>query len=221
MAVSVTLAGCAGPLSALDPEGPSARGAATLWWIMLVGSGVIFVLLSIVLAFALTRPGPLRAFGAHNTILWGGLIVPAIILTALVGAAFVLGQRLLATPRETMPLRIEAVARQWQWEFRYPGGGSTVDRLHMPAGQDVDFAVVSEDVIHSFWIPRLGGKIDAIPGHENVVRLRADRAGVFGGACAEFCGSGHAMMSFTVEVHEEADFEDMLSRLNGVVGRSE
>lgn len=180
---------------------------------MLAASAAIFLVVSALLALALLRPAPLRAFGAERTMLWGGLIVPLVILTALVAAAFALGERLLAIPREPAPLRIEVVARQWAWEFHYPGGFSTADRLHMPAGRDVDFVVTSEDVIHSFWIPRLGGKIDAIPGHENVVRLRADRPGVYGGVCAEFCGDGHGVMSFTVEAHADEDFEALLAEL--------
>ena len=209
----LALAACAGPLSALEPEGPSARGAATLWWIMLGASGVIFLWMCVVLTLALARPAPLRALGTGRTILWGGVVIPMAVLTALVIAAFALGERLLATPREDMPLRIEALARQWQWEFRYPDGTTTSGRVHIPAGQDVDFAVTTQDVIHGFWIPRLGGKIDAIPGHVNVIRLRADRPGVFGGVCAEFCGVGHASMRFTVEAHEEAEFEAALAGL--------
>ncbi|WP_367944801.1 cytochrome c oxidase subunit II [Aquamicrobium sp.] len=207
------LTGCAGPLSALAPEGPAARGAVRLWWIMLAGGGAIFLVVSAVLMLAILRPAALRAFGPRRIILWGGLVIPTIILAALVTAALALGERLLATPRppEDAPLRIEAVARQWVWEFRYPGGAVTFDRLHMPAGRDVDFTVTSADVIHSFWIPRLGGKIDAIPGHETVVRLRADRPGVYGGVCAEFCGTGHAAMAFTVEAHEEVGFAAALA----------
>lgn len=198
------LAGCAGPLSALQPEGPSARGAATLWWVMLAGSAIIFAIVSAVLGLALARPGPLRAMGPQRLLLWGGLVIPGVILTALVTAALALGERLVA-PRAPAPLVIEAVARQWAWEFRYPGGLATVDRLHLPAGRDIDVVVASQDVVHAFWIPRLGGKIDAIPGRKTVVRLRADRPGVFGGVCAEFCGIGHAGMSFTVEAHADYD----------------
>ena len=201
------LSACAGPLSALDPAGPSARGAATLWWVMLYGAAAIFVTVAAVLALALLRPAPLRAAGAGPVIVWGGLVVPLAILTALVAAALALGDRLLATPREPAPLRIEAVARQWTWEFRYPGGQTSDSVLHVPAGEDVDFAVVSEDVIHAFWIPRLGGKIDAVPGHTNVVRLRADRPGIYGGVCAEYCGEDHAAMRFTVEAHARETFD--------------
>jgi cytochrome c oxidase subunit 2 len=194
-------------LSALEPEGPAARGAATLWWVMFWGSAAIFLWVSAALLLAVARPAGLRALGPQRTLAWGGVVIPLAVLTALVVSAFALGERLLAHPREPAPLRIEAVARQWAWEFRYPGGRTTTDALHLPMGRDVDFAVVSADVIHSFWIPRLGGKIDAIPGHENVVRLRADRAGAYGGICAEFCGAGHAAMRFSVEAHEREAFE--------------
>ena len=187
-----------------------------LWWIMLAGSAVIFMLVSSVLALAWTRPALIRAAGAKNLIMWGGIVMPAVVLAALVASAFALGERLLATPREPAPMRIEVVVRQWSWSFRYPdGGGETIDRLHIPAEQDIDFAVTSEDVIHSFWIPRLGGKIDAIPGHENVVRLRADRPGVYGGICAEYCGSDHATMRFTVEAHAEDVYAARLAEATG------
>lgn len=181
---------------------------------MLYGGAAIFLAVSAMLALAFVRPAPLRAAGPRRIVLWGGLVFPVLILTALLVAAFALGERLLAVPREPAPLRIEVVARQWTWEFRYPGGLTATGRLHMPAGRDVDFAVVSDDVIHSFWIPRLGGKIDAIPGHENVVRLRADRPGVYGGVCAEFCGDSHAVMTFTVEAHEEQDYDALLAGLS-------
>ena len=182
---------------------------------MVAASAVIFLWMSVVLLLALLKPAPLRALGADRTILWGGLVVPVVILTALVIAAFALGERLLATPRADIPLRIEAVAQRWHWQFRYPDGSVSTGLVHMPTGRDVDFAVTTQDVIHGFWIPRLGGKIDAIPGHENVVRLRADRPGSYGGVCAEFCGTGHASMHFTVQAHGEADFAAALAALAG------
>lgn len=186
-----------------------------LWWIMLWASVAIFLVVSAVLVLAVARPAMLRAAGPERIMFWGGIVFPATVLTALVIAAFVLGERLLAYPREPAPLRIEAEARQWVWAFRYPdaGGLETADVLHIPAGRDVDFVVISADVIHSFWIPRLGGKIDAIPGHENMVRLRADRPGVYGGVCAEFCGVGHAAMTFTVEAHADEDYAARLAGL--------
>src|SRR5690606_9035159 len=106
-------AGCAGPLSVLEPEGPAARGAATLWWWMLAGSAILFAAVIALLALALVRPGALRGFGVARTLLWGGLLVPAAVLTALIVAAFALGEGMLARPLDPPALRIEAEARQW------------------------------------------------------------------------------------------------------------
>lgn len=205
VAGGLALSACAGPLSALQPEGPAARGIGTLWWVMLAAGTGIFLVVASVLMLAFVRPAWLRRFGEARLILWGGLVVPLVILSGLVTAALALGERVLVVGRGEA-LRIEAVARQWTWRFRYPGGHETDDLLHLPAGRDVDIVLTSEDVIHGFWVPRLGGKLDAIPGHVNVIRLRADRPGTYGGVCAEYCGIGHAPMRFSVEAHEPDAF---------------
>lgn len=181
---------------------------------MLTGSAVIFIATSAVLALAWARP---RAFGndaPRILIVWGGLILPSVILAALVFSAFAMGERLIGASG-SKPLLIEAEGRQWGWEFRYPMAGAvaTQDVLHIPAGREIEFIVTSADVIHSFWIPRLGGKIDAVPGHRNTVRLSADRPGRYGGICAEFCGEGHSVMRFTVEAHPAEEYEAMLARI--------
>ena len=88
----------------------------------------------------------------------------------------------------------------------------TQDVVHIPAGREIEFVVTSTDVIHSFWIPRLGGKIDAIPGHFNTISLSADRPGRYGGVCAEFCGEGHGIMQFEVEAHPSQDYDAILAR---------
>lgn len=205
LAGGLVLSACDGPLSALQPEGPAARGIGTLWWIMLVAGTAIFLAVAAVLMLAFVRPAWLRRFGGTRLILWGGLVVPLVVLAGLVTAAFALGERVLVV-RQDEALRIEAMARRWSWHFRYPGGHETVDLLHLPAGRDVDIVLTSEDVIHGFWVPRLGGKLDAIPGHTNIIRLRADRPGAYGGVCAEYCGIGHAPMRFSVEAHEPEAF---------------
>ena len=212
LAACFTTTGCAGKLSVLAPAGPAAEAIATLWWVMFWGGVAIFIITSIVLALSLRRSAR-EVLTPWRLIVLGGLVVPSAVLTALVIAAFALGERLIASPGEAEPLRIEAMARQWRWEFRYPeaDGVVTIDKLYIPAGRDIDFVVTSSDVIHSFWIPRLGGKIDAIPGHRNVVRLRADRPGVYGGVCAEFCGDGHTVMRFSVEAHAAEAYPATLS----------
>jgi cytochrome c oxidase subunit 2 len=131
--------------------------------------------------------------------------LPAVILVPLVAYGLVAGERLLPLGSAT---RIEAEGRQWTWTFRYPdhGGVATRNVLHLPAGVPVDITVTSIDVIHSFWVPRLAGKIDAVPGHANHLRLQADTPGRYDGRCSEFCGLGHTGMRFSVVVHPAQDF---------------
>lgn len=108
-------------------------------------------------------------------------------------------------------MRIEGHAQRWNWSFSHPEGDQVFeDILHIPAGEPVDIAVTSEDVIHSFWVPRLGGKIDAIPGHTNVIRIEADEPGTYWGICAEYCGEGHDGMRFQVEAHDAQSFAELM-----------
>lgn len=213
MLVAATLAaGCSGDLSTLEPEGPAAAAIARLWWVMLAGATLLFLGVSAVLAVAWFLPAIFGRAPGRGLILWGGLVMPVVVLTALVTAAFALGEGLLMRGGGE-PLRIEAEGRMWSWEFRYPDTGlATENVLHIPAGRDIEFVVTSADVIHAFWVPRLGGKIDAIPGHVNRIRLRADRPGRYGGVCAEFCGTGHTAMRFSVVVHSADDYPEALAR---------
>ena len=217
MLVSIpALGGCAGSLSALDPAGPAAAAVATLWWVMFWAAVVLFVLVGGLLWFVWKRPG----FGASMTpmrwIIWGGLVMPGILLTVLVSYALFIGERLLPHGLAQTPTRVVAHGVQWQWQFSYPDAADVKGTpiLHIPAGDPVDVIVTSGDVIHSFWVPRLAGKIDAIPGHENTIRIQADRPGTYRGVCAEFCGSGHTDMRFTIEAHDRAAFDTLMRELS-------
>jgi cytochrome c oxidase subunit 2 len=208
------LGGCTtGPLSTLEPSGPGAESIARLWWVMLGGSGALFVLVLGLFALGFLRPGWGTSMSPHRWIVLGGLVLPAVVLLPLLAYALVAGERLLPLPGVD-PARIEVHAARWHWNFRYPehGGVTTVNRLHLPAGAPIDVVVTSDDVIHSFWVPRLAGKIDAIPGHANVWRIRADVPGEYEGLCAEFCGVGHAAMRFHVVVHAADDYDAALAR---------
>lgn len=204
-ATPLALAGCSGELSTLDPAGPRAANLATLWWVMFWGATALFALVMALFTLAYLRSDLVARLTPGQWIVGGGLVLPIPILVLLTGTALVLGEQLL--PRDEAPVRIEAQAQRWNWSFTYPGGvvvpGET---LHMPAGVPVDIVVTSADVIHSFWIPRLGGKIDAIPGHANVIRLEADAPGIYWGQCAEYCGEGHDGMQFRAQAHAPADF---------------
>lgn len=177
---------------------------------MLAGAIVLFGLVMALFLLTMLRPGCGRAVAPHKWILFGGLILPIPVLVPLLAYAFAQGERLLLIGgATTAPLRIEARARMWQWEFIYhdhQGARSTIDTLHIPAGVPIKIVATSEDVIHSFWVPRLAGKVDAIPGHAARLRLLADAPGTYRGACAEFCGTGHTSMYFTVQAHMPSEF---------------
>ncbi|RAI43108.1 cytochrome c oxidase subunit II [Rhodoplanes roseus] len=214
-AAAAGLAGCDGPLSTLDPAGPAAATIAGLWWAMMSGGIVLLTIVMALLAWAFLRPGAGRTTSPRVWLAGGGLVLPAVVLTPLLLAGLWAGERLLARPGVPGIVRVDVTARQWQWDFVYPDATPAVSTnvLHIPVGRPVDVHVTSADVIHSFWVPRLAGKIDAIPGHVTVVRLAADRPGVFHGVCAEFCGTAHAHMGFTVEAHAADAYEDRLRRL--------
>lgn len=198
--------GCSGPLSTLDAAGPAAARVANFWWVMLAGATALTLLVFVLLLLAFLRRG---SEGRTSPTLWiGGLGVsmPIVVLLALVGYALMLGERIIA-PGVSSTVVIEATGRQWSWEFSHRIGNATQvtrDEMHMPAGQPVVLRIAAVDVLHSFWVPRLAGKMDAIPGHVNVLRLQASEPGVYEGQCAEFCGSGHSGHLFRVIAHDEA-----------------
>jgi cytochrome c oxidase subunit II len=210
------LAGCTGPLSTLDPAGPAATSIAELWWVMLIAGLLLQALVVALLWLAFARPGIGTWMTERNFIIAGGLVLPGVTLPALLVYALVLGERLLPHPPAGEVLQIRAHAQQFFWTFEYREAGQpvrSVDVLHLPVGRPVDMLLTSGDVIHSFWIPRLAGKIDAIPGHENVIRIQADRPGTYRGQCSEFCGIGHARMQFVAHAHHEEDYLAAVRRL--------
>jgi cytochrome c oxidase subunit 2 len=211
--LATALSGCSGPLSTLDPAGPAAGSIATLWWVLLAVAAALFALVLVLFALVIRRPGWGSGVPPARWIVLGGLVLPAAVLPPLVAYALFAGERLLPLPG-TAPARIEAEGRQWVWTFRYPDYGKveTNNVLHLPAGVPVDIVVTSPDVIHAFWVPRLAGQIDAVPGHVNRVRIQAYRPGRYEGLCAQFCGLGHPEMRFVVIVHRAAEFSAALAQ---------
>lgn len=195
------IAGCAGPLSTLDPAGPAAGAVQLLWWIMLAGAAAIFALVLGLLALAFFRRP--AAASPRAWAVGGGIVFPMVVLTALLVCGVVLGEKILPRPHENI-VRIAAESRQWEWIFRYPDGGKTRNILHIPAGRPVDIDLTTADVIHSFWVPRLAGKLDAIPGRTNRLRIESAAPGIYEGLCAEYCGIGHARHTLRVISHDAA-----------------
>lgn len=145
-------------------------------------------------------------------IIGGGLILPVTAIVLLLTFGIPVGHNMLPLPVKEEVLRIDVTGHQWWWQVNYPDGGVELrDELHIPAGVAVDLYLTSADVVHSFWVPRLGGKLDMLPGRTNILRLRADEPGTYRGQCAEFCGLHHAHMQFTVTAHSAADFAAWLA----------
>jgi cytochrome c oxidase subunit II len=207
----------------LQPAGPVARTIAEMAWVLFVGGGVVFLLVMLALALALRRRREATVQGDGGAklgwIVGAGFVFPVVVLSALLVYAVWRTQG-LAAPRgahETGPaLIISITAHQWWWEVRYqdPASGLQVvlaNQIHVPLGRVVTLGLSSHDVIHSFWVPALAGKVDMVPGRVHQLRLQADRLGVFRGQCAEFCGEQHARMAVHVVVQSPGDFERWLA----------
>nr|CAD6406948.1 cytochrome c oxidase subunit II [Rhizobium sp. Q54] len=217
--VCLSLSSCSGVQSALDPAGLEASKVATLFYVMLAGGGLIWLGVVGALFYA-TRTGrePHSERSAGRVILWCGVIVPVTVLAALLSYAVWLmpNMRPWAPGGEGGLRRIEVTGEQFWWRVRYlRADGSllfeTANEVFVPVGERVLFVLKSPDVIHSFWIPSLGGKMDMIPGRINHVALEATKPGTYRGVCAEFCGPSHALMAFSVEAVDAAEFEDWIA----------
>lgn len=177
---------------------------------MAVAGGVIWIGVMMAYLHARgSRPRPWSEAAAGRLIFWAGVVFPTVTLAALLAYALWLMPGLRPwTEARPAGLVVEVTGRQYWWEITYhpPGGApvTTANELRMPVGEPVEFRLASPDVIHSFWIPPLGGKMDMIPGRVNRLTLEADRPGTFRGACAEYCGTSHALMTLTA-VAEGAD----------------
>jgi cytochrome c oxidase subunit 2 len=198
--------------SVLSPHGPEAAAVATLGWVLFAGGAVICLAVAVAVVLA-TRggAGSRRVIASERFIVWSGVLVPVVVLAGLLSWGLALAGGRIAPPSPGA-LQIEVTGEQWWWRVRYGNEAfETANELRIPVGRDVELTLVSRDVIHSFWVPSLAGKIDMIPGMTNRLRLRASEAGIFRGQCAEYCGGPHALMSFHVVALEPDAFEAWLA----------
>jgi cytochrome c oxidase subunit 2/cytochrome aa3-600 menaquinol oxidase subunit 2 len=200
----------------MHPAGPAAAAIATLWWVMLIGAAAIFLVVVVLLILGLRlregQDAPEAEARLERIWIQGlGLGFSLAVLAALTAYGLVIGERLLPRP-ETGLVTVRAEGAQWVWRFSYDDapGRVTEGVLHIPAGRPVDVEITTADVIHSFWAPRLAGKLDAIPGHVNILRIEADAAGDYDGVSAEFSGRGYTEHRFTVRAHDEAAWDAFL-----------
>jgi cytochrome c oxidase subunit II len=214
----LTTTACSGPQRILQPASDASAKLVDLFWVLLVGTGVPAILV-IGLAMAALLRGraagegapprdPPRERAREAAILIGaGAVFPATVVLILLVFSLFTGSAVLRTTGPPA-LTIEVVGHQFWWEVRYPEQGvTTANEIHLPAGASTLVRVSSADVIHSFWVPALHGKLDMVPGRTHEYRLEPREPGVFRGQCAEFCGVQHALMAMLVIAEPRADFD--------------
>jgi cytochrome c oxidase subunit II len=205
------------PPPVLDPAGPFASSISQLSWILFAMGAAVLTVVLIATTVALFGPRRWRArLGGERLVLIGGFAFPVVVLSALLIYGLTL-TRNLTEPPQPGETRIRVTGEMWWWRVAYIDAQGReafqdANEIHIPAGSPVVFELESADVIHSLWIPRLGGKVDMIPGRRNILRVQADQPGVYRAQCAEFCGGPHALMGLVVVAHAPADFEAWRTR---------
>ena len=214
----VALASDPAGLSLRGPDSPQAAKIADIYWVLIAITGAVFVLVEGALLLFIFRfrnrgrsrtlEGPEIHGATRLELIWTA--IPVVILAAIV--AFVLvklpGINSADSARAAgPPLIVKVEGRQFYWNFIYPNGVIQVERMRVPAHRDVKLVITSEDVDHSWWIPALQGKFDAIPGKTNHLWFRADRTGTFRGQCGEFCGYEHPHMVAAVQAVPNSGFQ--------------
>jgi cytochrome c oxidase subunit 2 len=216
--VASTLAGgCAfdGPMSTVVARSDLNRQILSLYsiitWASVVIAAVVFAALAVILLRARQRAGGSelpRQIRGHTGLELAWTIAPALVLLiiAIPTIQVVFRTQSTATPKAAVEVTVRGW--QWWWEFRYPSlEVVTANELHLPVGRPVVLSLEGPDVIHSFWVPQLGGKRDVVPGRRNRITLTPERTGEYWGQCAEFCGASHANMGLRVVVEEPAAFD--------------
>ena len=210
--------------STFDAQGPVAESQLKLFWVIFGAGAFVFVAVEAGLIYAMIKfrrrsddDVPHQTHG--NTTLeitWTAIPAALLIVVSIPTVFTIFSNANSPDPVDEGGLVVDAIGHQWWFEFRYPhpdNPGQDVvfaNELHIPIGEVVNIRLESDDVIHSFWVPKLGGKVDMVPGNGNTMWLQADTAGLFYGQCAEFCGVSHANMRFHVVAESRAEFDAWL-----------
>jgi cytochrome c oxidase subunit II len=221
VATTLLVAGCGSKQNSLDAHSEPAKEIASLWWWMLGGLSFGFSVICglLIAAWVRRRRSDIPGGRDPERVGWGvvltlGFIVPIVGLAALFLYADIFVIRSTQAPAAgTTQMTVKVVARQFWWEARYPGTTAvTANEIHIPVRTRVNLLFTTGDVIHTFWVPQLNRKVDAIPGQTNRLLLYADEVGRYRGQCAEFCGLQHAHMALYVYAEPQAKFRAWLRR---------
>jgi cytochrome c oxidase subunit 2 len=213
------------PLTTLSPKGSQSREIHNLVKPVFIVAGVVFVVIpAVMLIIAVKfrrRRGDVdgvnepKQIHGHSALEWSWTLLPLVLLAGLaIGNVKTIWS--MEREQNAATTHIEIIGQQWWWEFRYDLNGDgkpdiiTANQMVIPTGEVIKLDLRSNDVIHSFWIPQLNGKKDAVPGHVNVWNIQADKPGIYQGQCTEFCGLSHGMMRMEVKALAPADYEKWL-----------
>lgn len=222
----VLLAGCNQEQSAFAPTGAEAERINVLFWVMTIAGSLILVGVIVLSAVAICGRETLRArLSGERFIKGAGIAFPVVVLSMLLVYGFVILGAGASAPPSDNEIRFAIRGEQWWWRVTYfdADGNSfeSANELHVPVGQPVRLELTTADVIHSFWAPRLAGKLDMIPGRINVLTITATEEGISRGQCAEYCGGAHAFMSFHVVAQTPEDFEKWMAKESGPAVKNE
>jgi cytochrome c oxidase subunit II len=233
-AVALATAGVAaatnGGLTPVKPESPNASHTETAYYVIVGFTAVIFFLVEgLLVAFiwkyrsrgrSRDAEGPQVHGHTRLEVIWS--VIPVLILCVIGIVVFLELPKIDSAPASANPIDITVEGHQFYWQFDYPNGARSINTLYVPTGAVVDLKVVASDVIHSWWIPALGGKIQAIPGEVNHTWFMAEKSGTYEGQCAELCGVYHASMIAHVVAESRAAYDAYVSRHAAVtIGRQE
>ena len=209
------------PQSTLGTSGPVAESQLVLFYWIFWAAVFVFVTVGGVLLYSLIRyrrrpgdPDPPQIHG-HKRLEIAWTIAPALVL-AVVAVPTITTIFYNANSPQPAAMTVDVMAHQWWWEFRYPHPDDdektvvTANELHIPVGDVVNITLDSKDVLHSFWIPKIAGKVDVVPNNVNTLWIQADEPGEYLGQCAEFCGVSHANMRFRVIAESRSEFDAWL-----------
>jgi cytochrome c oxidase subunit II len=229
LTMAVAVAGCASngpyPLDTLSPKSDLTRAILTLFKEVTILDTIVLIVVIIAMIGAIFvyssregDPGEPSAMHSDVTLEMLWTVIPAVILVAITVPTV---HTIIRTQPNSWPadtLEVKVIAHQWWWEFKYPSFNNvdTADEVHIPVHRTIHFAMVSKDVIHSFFMPSIGGKRDVVPGQENQITLTADIPGEYYGQCTEYCGTSHANMRFRVFVDTPEDFAKWVAHQNEI-----
>jgi cytochrome c oxidase subunit II len=217
---AVVLSGCGAdtdPANALATSGPVARLEADFYLLIFWMAVAVFILVEGLLVWTIfrfrRRTGDGMPEQTHgNTtleIVW--TIIPCLILAVIAVKSLPAMAQATEIPTGPGTVNVKVIGHQWWWEFQYPDQGViTADELHIPVGTKIALQIESADVIHSFWVPKLGGKVQAIPNQHNTSWIQSDEPGTFRAQCFQLCGTSHANMRFVVVAESKSDFDNWI-----------